>query len=642
MNKDTKIKFAAFFLFTVLTFLHLSPLSFHPSNRLNAMMDGFLNTWIITWVQSHFFSDPVNLFNADVFYPHSNTLSFSEHLFPQAIISLPLYVIFNNPILTYNFLLLLSYILIAYCMFLFIRYLTQSDIAGIACGIMFAFNTFHMHHITHLQLLSSGLIPLAFLYLHKYFQDQKLKNSILFSVFFTTQSLACLYYGLFFISILCIAIPVFFLIYKQRLHLNFLFKLGFPFILSSLVLFVFSLPYLNVFKKYGFKRFMEEGADVANYLATNPHNRLFSRILTPLGKPEHFLFPGMIALLLAGFFVFKKRNLFYSPPKGVKLTVLVLVSLASLFIIVAVVTGGLEFHWGDQSFSIHNISKPALFILFVGILYILFPFINASVKKNFLLSTENKNFYLYLLIGLWAFLLSLGKYFSVLGDKNAIFPLPFKFMYHFFPGFKGIRVPSRYAVFVIFCVVVMAGYGLSYLLGRIKSKNLKVFIIIALLLFLNIEYLSIPQRMYSVPVKKDIPPTYLWLKEKPGDFPIIELPFLTPIGRESTYMYFSLFHKKKIVNGYSGFIPSDTRHLRKRFDGFPSRSSIKSLKELDVKYVILHLKSWNKIEAQKKIKIMNDQYKDDLKLVKEFRYDYKKFKQKFRFLGKDRVYEVLE
>ncbi|MEE8377665.1 MAG: hypothetical protein V3R45_04790, partial [Candidatus Aminicenantaceae bacterium] len=189
MKSETKIQAAALLVFFLLALLQLYPLSLHPANSVHDTGDPLLNTWILSWIQSSVLSGPSKMFNGNVFFPSENTISFSEHLFPQAVLSLPLTLFIKNPILIYNILFIGSLIFCAYAMFLLVRYLSDNSSAGIVAGIIFAFSTYHINHTPQLQLLSSGLFVLSFYYLHRFFREKKLKFSVLFSVFFTLQAL---------------------------------------------------------------------------------------------------------------------------------------------------------------------------------------------------------------------------------------------------------------------------------------------------------------------------------------------------------------------------------------------------------------------------------------------------------------------
>jgi hypothetical protein len=641
MSSKKGTSFWVLVLFVLLTFIHLFPLSLHPDRSVSETIDSLLNTWILSHVRHQFFSDPGNLFQANIFYPYSNTLTYSEHLLPQALLSLPVDFVSRNPILAYNCVFLLAYFLNGYVMFLFVRYLTKSQLAALACGIMFAFNTYNFNHISHLQLLYAWPIPLAFLFAHKYFEDSRLKDSVLFSLCLVLQALCCVYYGLFFVSILIVVIPVFLILYREKINIYFILKLGVPLVLAGSMLLVFSLPYLSLFNTFGFQRGLTKGANLLNYLAVNPHNVIFARFLNSLGKHEYFLSPGIAALLLTAFFIWRKRHLFRIKTKILRWIALAVVLINAVVVAVVQWRGGFSLNLGLFSLSAHNTAKPAFTIFGVGILILLVSFLKDIFRKKEKTSLENKNLFLYTILFVWALLLSFGSSFSMLGDSFSAFPLPFQWFYNHLPGFKGIRVPSRFAIFVIFATVVLAGYGIKLISTYLKRRQAKVWASIALVLFLNLEYLSLPQRMRFVPVRNDIPPTYRWLKGLPKKDIIIELPFRQPIGSDAVYMYFSIFHRKRMVNGYSGFFPPAILYIRKMFMAFPSWSCLDILKELEVDYVVMHKRMWKEREAKRVLQRIRENFHEDLKLVKEFLYSFKKPNVFSEKLGDDLIFQVV-
>jgi hypothetical protein len=641
MDNFFKLKTAVIFLFVLLIFVHFIPLSLHPLDTLTDTEDCVLNAWIPVWVQQQLFDRPFNLFDANIFYPHTNTLSYSEHLFPQAIVSLPIYLITKNPVAVYNFIFFFFILLNGFGMFLLTKHLTKSDFIGIACGMMFAFNTYQINQITHLQLICSGFIPLAFLFLHKFLEDRRLKNSILFALFFTLQGLACVYYGLFFISVLFLVFPLLFVLFSSRINRTFLSKLGIPLIFSGGILALFSLPYLRLIRTYGFDRGLQKGADLLNYLAVDSNNVFLSRILSPLGRHEHFLFPGIAAVAFALFFLFKKKRIFQALPKGINLAFSSIFLILLLTVLLTAVTGGIEIDLGILTISVHSLAKQVLLLLFFGSLFILLS-IGRFLAKNFKKKTgEECNLILYLLIGMWTLFLSFGSHFTFLGESTAVAPLPFARLFNFVPGFKGIRMPSRFALFVIFAVAVLAAFGMKHVFEKIERKKIKILVAAGLFLFLNLEYLSIPHQMRKIPVRPDLPPAYQWIKDQPGDFVIVSLPFFNAIAKESIFQYFALDHKKKIINGYSGFVPPESFYIDRIFKTFPSQPCMDILRAFGVKYVVFHPRIWRDDVAAARLARIERYHRNNLRLIETFQYEFKKPNALSENFGEDRIYEVL-
>ena len=640
MKTETKTQIAALVIFALLTLLHLHPLSFHPQDSVHDTGDPLLNSWIISSIQKSLFSQPGKMFDGNIFFPSENTIAFSEHLFPQSVVSLPLSFLFGNPILIYNILFLFSYVLTAYAMFILVRYLTGDSRAGIVSGAIFAFSAYHLDHIPQLQLLSSGLFIFCFYYLLRYFKEKKTKDSLLFSTFFLLQALACIYYGLFLISVLIIVIPFLILCHRKEITRSFLLRLIFPLLAASGVLLAFSLPYISLLKFYGFSRGLAEGADLSNYFGVPKNNVVLGKILSPMGKPEGFFFPGIFAYLFMGIFIFKNRKFSHHLPKILRWFFYTIIGTSLISVLAILATGGFSFNIGVVHISANGLLKPALLFFSAVTAFILISFLYSLFKNQ---NRESENFshlYLPIIVFLWTLFLSFGKAFSFFGQVETRLPLPFTWFYKLVPGFSGIRAPSRYGIFVLFAVGVMAGYGCHLFLLKFKRQKMVILALIFVMILMNIEYLSIPQRIRSVPVKGDIPPTYRWLQEQRGDFALLEYPFFARVGWESVYMYFSTFHRKKIVNGYSGFLPPSYFFLREAFESFPSSSTMDILKFLGVKYLVVHTRMLNEQRIKTLMEGIENEFSDDLEIVKTFQYSFRKDWEHGDKFGNDIVFHV--
>lgn len=644
-DPGVKLKLTALLLFAVAAFVQIYPLSIHPARGLADTQDGLLNTWILGWGHHQLLKNPFKLFQADVFYPNTDTLSYSEHLLPLTLLSLPLHLLGANPVLCYNFVFFLCCILNAYAMFLLVRRLTRNGQAGIVAGLVFGFSTTMIQQISHLQLMAAWFIPLGLLYLHKFFEERKGRDAVFFAACLTLQSLACIYYGLFFLSMLVVILPVLIWLHFETVDRTFWRRLVPPLAAGGAIMFVFSLPYLHLFRHFLFERPLAKGAEVQNYLAAQTHNNVLGPILHPLGSNEYFLFPGIAALGLAAFFLIglrKRRTL----PRPVSVALAGLSGLNALFLIVILLTGGSGFRLGKFSFSAHNPSRPAFGLLMVLSLWFLASTAMFLIKARREASEPETHGRLYLLVLGWALFLSFGSGFFFLGTTpfnqrfHGTFFSPFQWFYSLVPGFKGIRMPSRYAIFVLLAVAVLAGWGWKLLSERMESGKARAAALVVLVLALNVEYLSVPQRLKLVPVGRDIPPTYLWLKDRPAPSPVMELPLLSWIPDESMYMYFSLYHGQPLVNGYSGFIPYSTEYMRDLFGNFPSWGTIDVLQKLKVKYVVLHAKRYPPDQLKNILHLVGKRYASRLRVVQVFHYDFSRSNSLEPYLGDEYVIEV--
>jgi len=117
-----------FLFYSLLTLILTHPLIFNLASAVpNDIGDPLLNTWILAWDIHALLANPLNLFQANIFYPLPNTLAYSEHLFSSALLAAPLQLITGEPVVTYNVSLLLTFPLAAFGMYLLAKHLTGID-----------------------------------------------------------------------------------------------------------------------------------------------------------------------------------------------------------------------------------------------------------------------------------------------------------------------------------------------------------------------------------------------------------------------------------------------------------------------------------------------------------------------------------
>lgn len=160
-------------------------------------LDNMLLQWMVGWNMHALYTDPLSLLQANIFFPHDNTLLYSDLLLPQAIMAIPVTLITGNSILAYNLLILLFYVLTAYGTYALARYYTKHHYASWIAGLIFGFSTYRMISLGHFQNLSIFCIPFAVLCLEKYFDTFKTRYSVGFTLLFIVQALSSWYNGAF-------------------------------------------------------------------------------------------------------------------------------------------------------------------------------------------------------------------------------------------------------------------------------------------------------------------------------------------------------------------------------------------------------------------------------------------------------------
>jgi hypothetical protein len=404
-------------IFLALTLVMTNPLPLHLASAVEDKQDALLNTWIIAWVGHALITHPLDLFNANIFYPYPNALAFSETMLPQGLFALPLNLAFDNTVLGYNLVLLASFFLAAYAMYLFVLAATRSRGAAIVAGTIFAFNPYNLGNLAQIQLLSFGWLPLAMLFLRRMltkgerrgtkgnsFPPLATRASLLFAIFFSLQALSSFYYAFF--AGFAVALYAIWAFIVHRPRLSALVHALISFAIITMVVVPFFLPYLQVQRDLGFQRRIEESepfsASLKLYTEVSPQNVLYGGLLAPRPPiingcyPLDNLFPGIIPIALA----------------------------------------------------------------IIGIA-----------------ATKNRERWFFVLLFAFAFLLSLGPRLFIAPNIGTDIPLPYRGLYDVFPLLHALRAPVRFDALVMFALAVLAGLGI----GSLSSFRLSSFVALVLI-----------------------------------------------------------------------------------------------------------------------------------------------------------------
>lgn len=562
------------FIFVILTMVMLYPLTFNLWSALPDLGDSIHNLWIISWI-NHKVVDPLNMFDTNIMYPLQNTGTFAEMQFTSSVIAAPILAITNNPVIAYNILLLLSFILTGYGMFLITKNLTNNFFAALTAGIIFAYFPFKFAHLPHLQMISFQWILFAFYFLQKYFSERKKKDLALFTMFFIVQAVTFGYLTIFLYFIIggYIVYNVLPANKEEKIHIIKNILKAFAIILFSTL--PFYIPYFKSASS-GLTRTLGElkfyGADIFMYLSAPPTNKVYGDVLTkimelsPHGSISSF-FPGITIYAL--------------------FTIATFVYFTRLYL--------------NISSKVENIGKK-------------------SLKAKDILLYDNKMLF-FILITLFGFLMTLGPIVKVAG-KETIYNI-YIVLYYIFPFIKGIRYLPAFIFIVMFGVSILCGYGVMLFYKRVSNKLVRLLIPIFIIVLIVVEFWSMPIGIRKIEVKDDIPSVYKWLaKNKQG--PIVEFPVEKEIdgnakyfNTQFLYMYYSTYHWADMVNGISGFFPDEHRRIISMLNNFPDETSIELMKYIGIDKIIIHKAL---LETDDLEKFSNINF-PDLKLVGTFDND---------------------
>ncbi|MEW6319491.1 MAG: hypothetical protein AB1635_00220 [Acidobacteriota bacterium] len=157
-----------------------------------------------------------------------------------------------------------------------------------------------------------------------------------------------------------------------------------------------------------------------------------------------------------------------------------------------------------------------------------------------------------------AFLLSLGP--SIAPGV----PGPYRLLYDYVPGFGGLRVVHRYGAVLMIVLPVVAAAGGEALVRRWRVMVVPVLALTA------VAFVQTWPRPFPIDRRPEspgleappayltpapaLPPIYLAVMGLPGEAALAEFP-LGDLGYDVRYMFFSTLHGRRLLNGYSGFVP---------------------------------------------------------------------------------------
>ncbi|MDQ7028299.1 MAG: hypothetical protein Q9O62_00255 [Ardenticatenia bacterium] len=273
--------------------------------------DPLLNTWIMAWEAHQLLRAPLRLFDANIFFPYENTLAFSETLLGITVLVLPLRWAGISALGTYNVAFLLSFFLTAVGAYLLATFLSHSRQAGLLAALAYAFHPYRFGHLSQLQLLATGWLPLTLLYLDRCLREQppRARNAVLLAVFFALQALSSFYSALF-TATACLAYAVgWWGLTRARPSWRTLAQLGGAAALVTVAVAPVAWPYVEVNRTLGASWSLETNerfsASLQAYLYAPPETPLWgpltARFAYTYGPccPPDTLFPGLTLVTLS-------------------------------------------------------------------------------------------------------------------------------------------------------------------------------------------------------------------------------------------------------------------------------------------------------------------------------------------------------
>jgi len=255
--------------------------------------DPLINIWILDWDWWATLHQPLSLFHANAFHPARYSLAFSENLYGLAVLLFPLRAAGVGPVAAYNLAILGGFAFCGYAAWLLGFQLTRSFAAGLAAGVFYALVPFRFVHLSQVQHVFGGWLPLLLVALLAYARRPSWLHGWLLAGAFVMNGLTNIHSLLF--GALAIAVTALLLIPREQWR-----ALAVPMAVAVLVLVPFLAPYAAVAKLYGMQRTAEE---VLSFSA------MPKDWLPGATEPEKRLYPGALSLIVGALaFVAARRE----------------------------------------------------------------------------------------------------------------------------------------------------------------------------------------------------------------------------------------------------------------------------------------------------------------------------------------------
>jgi hypothetical protein len=576
-----KLSSAGFFSLVALFYLGAIsyityPLVFHLGTLSYGVGDEVLVAYFHAWVQHTLFTNPLSLFQANIYFPYHNTFAYSEPFILTSILTYIPVKLIGQPIAATNLAYLFGLFSLASSTCFTAYYFTRNRLTACISGFLILFSPYVIDKAVQVQVILCCFVPLSWICLTEFLKTKQVTYWYLLLICFVLQFYTSLMPAYF--LLISNGIILLFFILKDKSSMRLFLQRN---VLTSAVISLFLilpliLPFYHVSKEFSYVRDIRDTI----HFALQPEDLLYPNYHTRL-QPflSHILIPPTstpVGEVKAGYI-------------GAVFSLLLLFSYGYIF-------------WERK--------------------------------------TMQNEVWIFTVISLSGLMLSFGSFLHlgrVTIHHPFPIPLPYLLTYYLIPGFQAFRNSSRFEMLFIIAGSILIAQVLGAFL---KNKSPKTQLLFVGLLLIGIvgEY-NIPMTFYSIPSVSQFPQIEQDIAKLPSGSTLIHLPIYTwdmqPYNQiEIDREYYSTIHFKQMVNGYSGFSPLPWQDLVRNLDiNFPNSSSLSVLRSLQVNYLVFHEKEYdtlhqthfliNKHEVKSGEEIRDKLFLEkSLKLIKQEGSDY--------------------
>jgi hypothetical protein len=532
------------------------PLGHHPGHLVPDNTDPRLFSWVMISVFRNLLTRPLLLLHGSGFYPYGLSLTLAEPLVTPGLVAGPLYWWTGNPYLAYNLTLLLFWAASGWAMYAVTYALTRQHGAAAVAALIFTLAPPRIAYAVEFQMEIMFGLPLALYLVVRYLETQRLRQLAAFLVVFWLQAIAVWYFAV----ILGLGLVTLALAYALRRWAGWrpgTFLAGaVGGVALAAALAPVAWPFFVTRKELALERSagdaLDRSANVLAYVTTG--DTWLANIVHVRFASETTLFPGLLALALAGLAVAWVRADRTAAPRGWPERVLAGGMVASLILAVLTVVGNERLRIGTAWTRLPSVTACGLGLL--GCLLLRDAVAGwrrwrAGLRDRRL--THGEWVLVLGTVGYVAFLLSLGPLVQI-GRREAGPGLYF-WLHPYVLPLRAIRGPTRFGLLVLTVMALLAGFGTAWLLRRVAARRL---LTAALLCAVALDLLA-PRPRYEW-IETYTRPVDAVFRDTPGEVAVLEWPLNDP-GVDVDAKLRSVGHRQRVVNGFAGFVLDYQRDL---------------------------------------------------------------------------------
>jgi hypothetical protein len=526
--------------FTAIWLVQAWPLPLQLGSVLpNDPGDPVLNTWILWW-NAQALPLTSGWWNGPMFHPAPGSLAFSEILLGLSIVASPLQWLGASPIVAYNVVFLASTPLAAFFAYLLAWQLTGRAGPAIVAGVMFGFAVFRFAHVPHIQIMWSWWMPLALLGLHRWLVDERRRWSglVVFALAWIGESLSNGYYFFYF----SIVVGLWMAWFGRRRVVPALIA----WVIAGLAIAPVMLTYRQIHGQYRFVRTATEiesgGADLTEFFRPSSVPVLFHIDRWERGEHEVSLpVLGILAMsfgLIIGAIQFGLVRRPWRQQRALATLQYLLFAIALICAVIAISTRTVG-NWHFDAIGVH-VSGIAKMLAVTWPALLLAIALSPAAERAW---RERSVTAFYLGTTIIVIILAMGPDPKAWGEKFWN-DGPYTWLMAIVPGMDGVRVPARFTILAVLCLAIFTALLLARLRFASASSYRERLVFGGVVVASLLETWPPAIPMATLPAR---PPAVT------QDATVIELPF--GILQETPALYRAMFHRRPLVDGYSGYFP---------------------------------------------------------------------------------------